>query len=545
MDEATRRENTPNKPEESVSADPKPSVPTAPNIKVSDRSQFLDRIAARLFSVLKIFIFVLLLLVIIFIITKIYTQQGIVILPFEISNDQNLSGSAIADQLTAQLIQIQRIHKFSDEIINQRTNSGIIESQIAAEHPIGSQEMVVPKSEILEFSMANIGAINMGSNSLDPGKLVVALSSICPYSEPATIIRGSLQKYGSTIVLEAILEGSDLQSWTIRQSIDNEEQIHEMVINMSFMIAHDLPQSKKVSAKTWEGLKNYTEALDAYHQYKLSRSPSDLSKAGNYSLRAISSEKGYKKPFDLLLSLESIYANMKWQNYSSYYCSKTIDADPTSAYGWENKGLAFAGNSNYSEALKAFEKAIQQDSNYARAWNGKGLALRHEGNNLRKQGNGYKDKSDNDKAKISYAEANETYDEAIKACDKAIELDPTYADPWNSKGITLDYLGRFDEAIKAYDNATRIDPEHVQAWINKGRVLIELADDFKAEKANDEANETYDEAIKACDKAIELDSNSADPWNCKCIALDRLRMKDEAKKARDEAIRLNLSSATT
>ena len=146
--------------------------------------------------------------------------------------------------------------------------------------------MVVPKSEIIEFSMADTGTIDIGSNSLSLGKLIIAFKNICPGSEPVTIIRGSLQRYGSNIFLVAVLEGGNVQSWMVRQPIErnNGEQLHEMIRNLSFMIAHDLPQSN-VSAKTWEGLKYYTEALDAYHQYKLSGNPEDISTSRQLFIR--------------------------------------------------------------------------------------------------------------------------------------------------------------------------------------------------------------------------------------------------------------------
>src|SRR5208283_5560541 len=60
------------------------------------------------------------------------------------------------------------------------------------------------------------------------------------------------------------------------------------------------------------------------------------------------------------------------------------------------------------------------------------------------------------------------YTEAIKAYDKAIEINPQDADAWNGKGVILDELGKYDEAIKAYDKAIEIDPRYFEAWTNKG-----------------------------------------------------------------------------
>ena len=76
-------------------------------------------------------------------------------------------------------------------------------------------------------------------------------------------------------------------------------------------------------------------------------------------------------------------------------------------------------------------------------WNGKGIVLSEQGK----------------------------YDEAIKAFDRAIELNPQYADAWYNKGLALDHQGKYDEVIKAYDRAIKINPQHILALINKGNVM--------------------------------------------------------------------------
>jgi tetratricopeptide (TPR) repeat protein len=321
-----------------------------------------------------------LLLGIIFILSKIYTEQGIVILPFEISKNENLSGIAIADQLTAELMRIPQIHNISYEEVVLTTNESQFSSKFSAEQSLGNLEIVVPKAEVVEFSMANIGTINTGPGSLSLGNIIIAFKNICPGSKPVTTIRGSLQRYGSTIVLVAVLEGSKVQSWVVRQPVDNsnEEQLQEMIRNLAYMIAHDRSQST-ISAKTWEGLKYYTEALDAYHQYKLSGNTDNLYLSSNYSLKAINSEKEYQEPFVLLASLESTYVLIGRQDDSIEYCNKTIELNPTSVYSWNNKGFALASQGKYDEALVALEKAIKLDPNLAPEWNLKGVALASQG----------------------------------------------------------------------------------------------------------------------------------------------------------------------
>ena len=166
--------------------------------------------------------------------------------------------------------------------------------------------MVVPKAETVEFGMGEIGSIDTGSGSLSIGRLIIAFQNLLPGPKSITTIRGSLQRYESSSVLVALLEGDKVQSWIVtRPSGNNENQPSEMIRSLAFMIALDQQQSD-LSVKTWEGLKYYTEALDAYHRYQLTGDPSFLYLAGNNSLEAIRSEKGYKNIYDLLLSIESI-----------------------------------------------------------------------------------------------------------------------------------------------------------------------------------------------------------------------------------------------
>jgi tetratricopeptide (TPR) repeat protein len=461
MYETTRKETAENKQIDSPSMRSK-LLSLITNIRAQYRGQSLDAISNRLYAILKIVIFLLLLLAMALIFIKIYTPQGVVVMPFEISKNENLSGIAIADQLTYELSRIQQIHNVNNEEIVLRTSSIYSKAAFSAEQSLGRREMVIPKSKTMEFSMADTGTIDIGSNSLSLGKLIIAFKNICPGSEPVTIIRGSLQRYGSNIFLVAVLEGGNVQSWMARQPIEsnNGEQLHEMIRNLSFMIAHDLPQSN-VSAKTWEGLKYYTEALDAYNKYELSGNPEDLSLAGNYSLEAISSEKGYNEPFNLLLSLELAYIMIVRQNNAIEYCNKTIELDPASTRSWTTKGEVLNCLDKYDEAIKACNEAISKDPKYAAAWNNKGFAL------------GYLEK----------------YDEAIKAFDEAIRLDPNYADAWANKGFILNRQGKYDKAIKAFDEAIRLDPKDAGAWGNKGAALYSLGRNAEADAAFAKAKE--------------------------------------------------------
>jgi tetratricopeptide (TPR) repeat protein len=147
----------------------------------------------------------------------------------------------------------------------------------------------------------------------------------------------------------------------------------------------------------------------------------------------------------------------------------------------------FTSQGDYGNAIRAYDEAIQQYPNYAKAWVEKGRVLY------------FQDK----------------YDEAIKAFDVGIRLDPKNYDAWNYKGIVLYHQGKYDEAVKAYDKAIEIyestiivndpnDPELATFWSNKGGALAWLGQ--------------YEEAIKCFETA-----NWLDPENNKVPSLDDLK----------------------
>ena len=49
--------------------------------------------------------------------------------------------------------------------------------------------------------------------------------------------------------------------------------------------------------------------------------------------------------------------------------------------------------------------------------------------------------------------------EAIKAYDKAIEINPQNSVAWSNKGAVLANLGRFDESVTAHIEGIEINPQ--------------------------------------------------------------------------------------
>jgi hypothetical protein len=111
--------------------------------------------------------------------------------------------------------------------------------------------------------------------------------------------------------------------------------------------------------------------------------------------------------------------------------------------------------------------------------------------------------------------------EALEAFDKANELNPSLADAWGNRGLTLYLLGRYDEAILACDKAIELSPSMNpsywqdvvlgHAWATKGDVLW-------SKGAYDEsrvASKNYEDAYSRAKMKIGRDYRM--PWLTRAI----------------------------
>jgi tetratricopeptide (TPR) repeat protein len=161
----------------------------------------------------------------------------------------------------------------------------------------------------------------------------------------------------------------------------------------------------------------YDEAIEAFDTFY------ELSSQDNYyddpTVEEIFTEKG-------------IYlAKDKGKYPEAIRCfDKAIGWNPDYAYALNNKGVVLVILDKYSDAISAFNEAIEY--NFLEAWYNKGNVLSHQGK----------------------------HKEAIDAYDQVIESDPDFFAAWNNKGISLLRLEKYDEAIIAFEKAIELDPNH-------------------------------------------------------------------------------------
>lgn len=167
----------------------------------------------------------------------------------------------------------------------------------------------------------------------------------------------------------------------------------------------------------------------------------------------------------------------------------------TTPKDWVDLGNSLRNQSMYEDAIQAYNKSLELDSQYAFAWSNKAVAL----------------------IKLS------RYDEALYAVKMAIKLDPT-ADAWDNYGDILSYQGKYDDALRAYYRATQIDPQSEKAWYMEGNMLV--------------LQGKYIDALKAFHYATELNPQDYIAWSYKSEIFYNLGQNTLALYCSDKIIKI-------
>lgn len=123
---------------------------------------------------------------------------------------------------------------------------------------------------------------------------------------------------------------------------------------------------------------------------------------------------------------------------------------------------------------------------------------------------------------------------ALEAFDRAIEEEPGYFEAWDAKADALNRAGEFSLALEASSQALKLNPDYVHGWINRGQILYNLGYYYEDQlKNNEKADIYYLEQLLAFEKAIELDPENAEAWFNKGYALAGMKRYDEAIVAFD------------
>lgn len=168
------------------------------------------------------------------------------------------------------------------------------------------------------------------------------------------------------------------------------------------------------------------------------------------------------------------------------------------AVDWFKRGIVLRyTEKNNPEAMKAFDKAIEIDPNYAQAYVGRAAI--------------YNDW--------------EQYDKALKESEQAIKLAPNLAWGFNNRGAAHTGLMNYQAAIQDLNKAMVLAPKFAWPYCNRSWTHWRM--------------KKYQQALEDANKAIELDPKLSYAYFNRGKALVSLNHLQEAIKDLDKTIELN------
>ena len=192
------------------------------------------------------------------------------------------------------------------------------------------------------------------------------------------------------------------------------------------------------------------------------------------------------------------------------------------AEAYNNRGLAKSELGHYKDDIADFDEAIRLKPDLAEAYSNRGnakIALGQHNEAIADYDKAIRLKPDLAEAYSNRGVAKAKlgqHNEAIADYDKAIQLKQNYADAYNNRGNAKALLERYADAIADYDVAIRLKPDYVEAYNARGTAKVRL--------------ERYADAIADYDEAIRLQPDFAEAYYNRGIAKGALGLIDEARQ---------------
>jgi tetratricopeptide (TPR) repeat protein len=200
-------------------------------------------------------------------------------------------------------------------------------------------------------------------------------------------------------------------------------------------------------ARAWDNLAGSLCALD------------QLEEAERCCHRAINFKENYADPF---FKLGSIYFQEGRMEEAEKAFRKVLEANPGYPLAGHYLAMVLARTHRLDKAVEVCESAATPPGETeipSLAWNEMAFNLYEKGD----------------------------YTEAIRAYEKALTFTPERAVIWLDAGVAHQQLGENDQARRHYEQAVDLDPELARAWHNLGAVKQEAGDIKGGQEALDEA----------------------------------------------------------
>lgn len=157
------------------------------------------------------------------------------------------------------------------------------------------------------------------------------------------------------------------------------------------------------------------------------------------------------------------------------------------------------------------------------------------------------------------------YERALELASTAIEIQPDYAQAWNTRGVALTRLNKPSDAVESYDLAISAKPTFAEAYSNRAGTLLQLSrvaqaradcehalalrPDFAAAHATLAAalceQRHFDAAVQSYERAIALAPKMIEAHNGLGVVFLRQGRAEEALAVNDRVIAHNPASAET
>ncbi len=200
--------------------------------------------------------------------------------------------------------------------------------------------------------------------------------------------------------------------------------------------------------------------------------------------------------------------------------SDVIERRPNDPIAFNQRGIAYARNGDYQEAIADFSSAVKLNGKFAEAYTNRALAYRQ----IEKDDQALADFNAAIVANPNYAPAflgrgnllrtHAHYDDAMADLNAAIRLKPEDAQAYHARGLIYQRQGDCVRAITDFNNAIDRDPFVEAPYEARGQCLV--------------AAGKYDAAIEDFNAALNVNNHNADSWANLGVAYEKQGNKSKA-----------------